>query len=81
MSGQKIQNQQTNVPNTKAMNDKYFIITEKHITASYNTALSEASHQQLYQPISSICNEAEQCMCDLFNTMFQKGWYSLEGAK
>ncbi|QQK81360.1 spore coat protein [Salicibibacter cibi] len=84
ISGQKIQNPQTNVPKTQQMNDKDFITdllsTEKYMTSSYGTAMNEASHMQLYQEINSICNDTDQCARDLFNTMFQKGWYALEGA-
>ncbi|MBB6450265.1 spore coat protein CotF [Geomicrobium halophilum] len=84
IQSQNIQNPKTTVPETKEMNDKDFITdllsTEKYMTTSYGTAMNEASHNSLYQDISMVCNESHQCLRELFNTMFQKGWYTLEPA-
>ncbi|SDJ01576.1 spore coat protein [Natribacillus halophilus] len=84
MPNQAIQNPQTTVPNTQNMTDKDFLndllTTEKYMTASYTTAMNEASHDQLFQQISNVCHETEQCSRQLFNKMFQNGWYALEGA-
>lgn len=64
------------------MNDRDFandmLATEKYMTDSYSTALNEASHQDLYQDLSSIFNETQQCQRTLYTLMFQKGWYKLE---
>lgn len=79
---QKIQNPQTQVPKTPQMNDRDFIndllTTEKYMTHSYTTALHEASHQHLYEDILLIFTETQQMQRKLFNTMFQKGWYSFD---
>ncbi|MFB5660845.1 spore coat protein [Alteribacillus sp. HJP-4] len=86
MPGQtKIQNPETTVPKTPEMNDRDFIndmvTTEKQITNSYSIALNEASHENLYNDISLIFNEAQNCQRSLFNLMFKKGWYSFEAAE
>lgn len=78
----KIQNPQTQVPETPQMTDRDFIndilTTEKYMTSSYSIAMNEASHEGLYQEINNICIETQNCQRELFNTMFQKGWYSFE---
>lgn len=83
-NGAKIQNQKTQIPQTPQMNDRDYIndmlTTEKYMTSSYSTALNEASHASLYSDIQTICNESQQCQRDLFNLMFEKGWYSFDAA-
>lgn len=54
------------------------LATEKYLIMSTNIAAWEASHQQLHQDIMMICNELQQCHREIFNLMFQKGWYKLE---
>ncbi|WP_349408417.1 spore coat protein [Pseudalkalibacillus sp. SCS-8] len=80
-----IQNPQTNTPQTPDMNDRDFIndilATEKYMTDAYSTAMNEASHQALYQDISAIAKETQECQRNLFNVMFQKGWYSFDQAQ
>ncbi|MGO4888886.1 spore coat protein [Anaerobacillus sp. MEB173] len=78
----KIRNPKTEVPQTPQMTDRDFIndvlATEKYMTSSYSIALNEASHQNLYRDLATICNETQDCQRNLFNTMFKKGWYSFE---
>jgi len=79
---QKISNPKTQVPNTPQMNDRDFandmLATEKYMTDAYSTALNEASHDGLYRDLIRIFNETQDCQRNLYNVMFQKGWYSLE---
>ncbi|WP_066174997.1 spore coat protein [Bacillus marinisedimentorum] len=81
----KIQNPETSVPETPQMNDRDFandlLATEKYMTASYSTALNEASHQELYNDLAMIFKETQDCERDFFNLMFQKGWYSFDAAQ
>ncbi|MCE7793077.1 spore coat protein [Salipaludibacillus sp. CUR1] len=81
-SGVKIENPKTQHPETPQMNDRDYIndmlATEKYMTSSYSTVLNEASHESLYSDIQGIFNESQQCQRDLFNLMFEKGWYSFE---
>lgn len=78
----KIQNPQTQVPETPQMSDRDFIndilATEKYMTSSYSIAENEASHENLYRDIHSINMETQDCQRNLFNIMFKKGWYSFE---
>src|SRR5690554_5271377 len=81
-SNSKIQNPETQVPKTPQMSDRDFIndilATEKYMTASYSTALNEASHETLYTDIQKIFTETQNCQRDLFNLMFKNGWYSFD---
>ncbi|BCJ87614.1 spore coat protein [Effusibacillus dendaii] len=51
---------------------------EKYMTDSLNTAVREASHDTLHQTMMTILNETHQCQRNIFNKMFEKGWYTLE---
>lgn len=51
---------------------------EKHLISTTNIAAWEASHTQLHQDTLTVCNESQSCHRELFNLMFQKGWYKLE---
>ncbi|MRH44691.1 spore coat protein [Aquibacillus halophilus] len=81
---QKVQNPETQVPKTPQMNDKDFVndilTTEKYMTDSYSTALNEASNQAIYQDLSTIFQETQDCQRNLYNLMFKNGWYSVEAA-
>ncbi|KHD84947.1 spore coat protein [Heyndrickxia ginsengihumi] len=81
---QKIQNPKTQVPESPTMNDRDLandlLSMEKYMTASYSTALNEASHDSLYQDLLSIFTETQNQQRQLFELMFQQGWYSLEAA-
>ncbi len=80
----KIQNPQTQTPQTPQMTDRDFIndclSTEKYMTGAYSIAMNEASHETLYQDLNQIFNETQNCQRQLFNLMFKKGWYSFEAA-
>ncbi|MFZ4450862.1 spore coat protein [Salibacterium aidingense] len=80
----KIQNPETQIPKTPEMNDRDFLndmlTTEKYMTSSYSYAMNEASHENLYDQISMICDETQNSQRTLFNLMFKKGWYSFETA-
>lgn len=78
----KIQNPETSVPKTPEMNERDFLndqlATEKYMTSSYSTALNEASNQALYQDLATIFKETQDCQRNLYNLMFQNGWYAVE---
>jgi len=82
-----IKNPQSNIlPKVKGpeMNDRDrcndILATEKYLTDNFNVFLREASNQQLYNETKQILNETHDCARDLFNTMFQEGWYKLTAA-
>lgn len=78
----QIKNPKTKVPKTPQMNDRDFandvLMTEKYMTDAYSTALNEMSHEPLYRDLQAIYNETQDCQRNLFNVMFQKGWYKFE---
>ena len=84
MPNKKIQNPSAPFPKTPQMNDRDFIndilTTEKYFSNSYSVAINEMSHQVLFQDISNIANESQLMQRELYNLMFQKGWYGLEQA-
>jgi len=81
---QSVQNPESQVPKTPQMNDRDFIndllANEKYMTDSYSTALNEASNDVLYQDLLSIFTETQNMQRELYNFMFQHGWYKLESA-
>lgn len=84
MPNQKIQNPSAPFPQTSQMNERDFIndllTTEKYFSNSYTVAINELSHQALFQDISNIANETQMMQREIYNLMFQKGWYGLEQA-
>lgn len=77
-----LQNKETQVPKTPQMNDRDYLndllLTEKYMTTSYVQVLHEASHQTLYQDIKRVFDETCEHQRDLYNLMFNKGWYKVE---
>jgi len=85
MNQNQIANPQTGqLPKVKSpeMNDRDFLndslATCKYLTDSLNVAVREASHEQLYNDMLRILMETHQNARDMYNLMFQKGWYKLE---
>ncbi|MFT8361907.1 MAG: spore coat protein [Sporolactobacillus sp.] len=77
-----IQNTETQIQKTPEMNDRDYLndmlLTEKYLGTSYVHALQEASHQSLYQDIKGVFDQEADLQRDLYNVMFNKGWYKLE---
>ncbi|MFD0710846.1 spore coat protein [Paenibacillus sp. GCM10027626] len=85
MQNNQIANPQSGqLPKVKGpeMNDRDFVndglATCKYITDGLNMAVKEASHEQLHNDMMQILTETHQCARDLYNLMFQNGWYKLE---
>ncbi|MBT2755036.1 spore coat protein [Mesobacillus foraminis] len=81
----KIANPQTGeLPKVKSpgMNDRDFLndglSTCKYLTDSLNIAVREASHEQLYNDMAEILKETHDSCRNMFNLMFQHGWYKME---
>ena len=53
------------------------LATEKYLTDGFNVFVREASHKNLFDDVLQILNETHHAARDVFNLMFQKGWYSL----
>jgi len=54
------------------------LATEKYLTDNFNIFAREASYMELFQDVRRILVETHQEARNLFNFMFQKGWYSLQ---
>ncbi|AXN38649.1 spore coat protein [Peribacillus sp. NPDC060186] len=81
----KVQNPESPVAKTPQMNDRDFIndmlATEKYFCNSLSVALHEMSNHALFQDIFSVSKENQEMQRELYNLMFEKGWYSLEKAQ
>ncbi|WP_127587590.1 spore coat protein [Paenibacillus koleovorans] len=53
---------------------------EKYLTNGYNTGLNEAQNPQLHAVVKNILNDVHQTQSQLFDLMFQKGWYKMKAA-
>lgn len=82
---QKVTNPKTEVPTTPEMNDKDYlsVVLEgtKNLVNNYSYALNEMSNNTLCQEIDVLFKDTHAAQRDLFNLMFEKGWYSLEKAE
>lgn len=80
-----IENQKTEVPATQQMNDRDYINdvleTEKNMSVNMAIALNEASNEKLYEELEDIFEDIKERQRELYECMFQKGWYSLEKAE
>lgn len=81
----KVCNQKTEVEQTKNLNDKDFLTdlleSEKNMSDNLSIALNEASNNTLYENLYTIFNDVRQKQRELYNLMFEKGWYCLEKAE
>lgn len=81
----KMSNPKTEVPATREMNDLDYVSdvleTTKNMVNNYSYSLNEASNNALYEILLQIFEETSNIQRDLFDLMFQKGWYCLEKAE
>lgn len=67
------------------MNDRDYINDilsfEKYLTVGYNIGLNEAQNASLHNQVLNILNDTHQMQAQLFNLMFQKGWYKMKAAE
>jgi spore coat protein CotF len=66
------------------MNDRDWIndtlSCEKHMSVSYSVGLNEMQNPKLHQDIQNILNDTHIMQQQLFDMMFQKGWYKMKAA-
>ena len=81
----KISNPQVEVPKNDKMNDKDLLNTlleiEKNMSNNLSIALNEASCDKLFNFEFLLFTETKGMARDLYNMMFDCGWYSLEEAE
>ncbi|MGE5456688.1 MAG: spore coat protein [Ignavibacteriales bacterium] len=80
-----VKNQKTEIPQTPEMNDRDFLNdvleSEKNISNNLAIALNEASNDVLFQDILDMFIDCKKMARQLYNLMFQNGWYTLEKAE
>lgn len=52
------------------------LATEKWLTDGFNVFVRETSHKDLYNDILHVLNDTHHAARDVFNLMFEKGWYT-----
>lgn len=54
--------------------------TEKYLSTAYGIGLNEMQNPQLHQAIQQILNDVHTSQFQLFELMFQNGWYKMKVA-
>jgi len=57
-----------------------FLISQKQISASYNTYAGECTNQQLRTAFLNILDEEHDIQANIFTDLQSKGWYKVEPA-
>ena len=84
MSTAKISNPKTEVPKGRSLNDKDYmnslLSSLKEMVKNYALVMTEASNENLYNQYKEIFDQYSDFQREVFESMFRKGWYSLEAA-
>jgi len=82
MTNNQISNPKTEVPKGTSINDKDYMNSLlsclKEIVKNYAVVLTEASNETLYKEYKTMFDEYSNLQREVYETMFRKGWYSLE---
>ena len=74
-----------NMTTNQILTDKQILqdslISEKHMTTSYNTFAGECANPQLRSTMLGILNDVHTIQADIFSTMQANGWYQVEAAE
>lgn len=77
-----ISNPKTEVPKGTNLNDKDYMNsllgTLKEMVKNYAVTLTEASNENLYNEFKAMFDEYSNLQREVYETMFRKGWYTLE---
>lgn len=57
------------------------LISEKHMTDSYNLYAGECVNEQLRSTMLNILNDVHSIQSNIFSTMQSNGWYQVEPAE
>ena len=78
----EIKNPKMEVPTGNKMNDRdylnWVLELEKNLSNYYSLALNEASNDYLYEDYFSLLEDTKDAARELYNLMFEYGWYTLE---
>lgn len=84
MNNNIVKNIETEIPKGLEMNDcdylNSILTLEKNMSNNYSIALNEMSNNDLYEFLFDIYKETQEMQRDLFNLLFELGWYELEKA-
>ena len=85
MKNNEIKNPKMEVPTGIEMNDcdylKSILELEKNMSNNYSIALNEASNDYLYEDYFTLFEDTKDAARELYNLMFQYGWYTIEEAE
>ena len=80
-----ISNPKTEVSKGTSLNDidymNSLLGTLKEMVKNYAVALTEASNKNLYNEFKTMFDEYSNLQREVYETMFGKGWYTLEKAE
>ena len=80
-----ISNPKTELSKGTSLNDKDYMNsllgTLKEMVKNYAVALTEASNENLYNEFKTMFDEYSNLQREVYETMFRKGWYTLEKAE
>ena len=80
----EIKNEKVQVPNGVNMNDKDYLNSLlsclKEMTKNFATAMTEASNDCLYEKYEEMFEDVSEMQREVYDVMFQNGWYVLEKA-
>ena len=80
----EIKNEKVQVPNGIEMNDKDYLNSLlsclKEMTKNFATAMTEASNDHLYEKYEEMFEDVSEMQREVYEIMFQNGWYVLEKA-
>lgn len=81
----KVSNPQVEIPKSTQMNDRDFLNNlleiEKNMSDNLSIALNEASCDKLFNAEFILFTETKGMARDLYNMLFECGWYCLEKAE
>lgn len=81
----EIKNQKVNVPTGTNMNDLDYLnsllSSLKEMVKNYAISLTEASNETLYNEYKTMFDEYTNLQREVYELMFQKGWYIIEPAE
>ena len=80
----EIKNEKVQVPNGVEMNDKDYLNSLlsclKEMTKNFATAMTEASNDNLYEKYEEMFEDVSEMQREVYEVIFQNGWYVLEKA-
>lgn len=81
----QVYNTKEKVPSGIEMNDMDYLnvvlTIEKNMSNNYSIALNEASNDYLFEDYFNLFEDTKDMSRDIYNLMFEKGWYQLEKAE